>query len=349
MTRPQARNSKQPGSNPRRWTAEEDETLRRIAAPKRERARRARLPRAALVRALPGRSWHAIHARYLAVVQQRPARHWTEAEDAALSAAWREHGNRAVLAAVPGRTWAAICNRVEDLRLGSVPQGWVTFRGEHRRLGCCRREAEAVVAWAAAWAPLVRALCAWGYQCAMAARVEPAPSGPLEAQWPAGEVATRLHTTSVSRIAAPKLRWRLVEAGAFEDALLRRLAWETMTAAADRIGLKRQSLERAFHAQGWSHLEGEVPVRLPPAWWDECAAAAGLRGGGRSAAAHARRLGVTVDRVSAALAAAGVPTRGVRGARGYYLDAEVDAALAAYAARPGVRRSASSARPARAA
>lgn len=331
-------NSKQTGSTPQRWTPEEDAALRRIAAPKRARSRRSKLPRKALLRALPGRTWAAIHARYLKLVPQRPARHWTEGEDAALTAAWREHGNRAVLAAVPGRTWAAICKRVEDLRLGSVPQGWVTFRGEHLRLGCCRHEADAVVAWAAAWAPLVRALCAWGYQCAMAARVSPAPSGPLEGLWPAGEVATRLHTTSLSRTTAPKTRWLLVEEGAFEDALLRRLAWETMSAAAERIGVKRQAMERAFHAQGWAAIPGELPVRLPPAWWDACAAAAGLRGGGRSAAEHARRLGVAVDRVSAALAAAGVPSRGVRGARGYYPDAEVDAALAAYAVRPGVRR-----------
>lgn len=306
------------------WSAEEDAAIRRLCEPKRSRAPKPRLPRAALLAALPGRGWSAIVARRRKVLRWRGGTHWAAAEDRALFESWQSLGSRAILAALPGRSWRAICKHARDLGLPTVPQGWVTFRSEYMRLGCSRAEAEAVVAWAAWWAPLAESLCWWGYY---AARMGGEPVVAPADGYDGGAVETRLHTTaSTARLDVDRRRL-LVEEGALEEALTRRMSWEPVAAAAERLAVERQQLERCLAVGRWAARGGEIPRLLPPGWADAALEESGVRPRGRSAKALAKAFGVTENRVRRALAAAGVATRG-RGAPGYHAEEDVRRGLA---------------------
>lgn len=326
----------------RAWTPEEDATLRAVSS----RARRGvkKLDRAAIMAALPGRTWDAVLARRGHLGIDRSRRRWTPAENAVLRAQWRENAVRTIMAALPGRSWCAISRQAAALGLGTVQQGWVLYRAEYQRLGLCRSEADHTIAWANAWAPLVDALCAWGYAVARFAGVEPDEHDDEHdehhvavraGEWDTGAVATKLLTTVTTTRIAWRMRRSVVEAESLEAALVRRLRWETLAVAARRLGIDRQALGRAIATQRWVRA---APHLLPPEWFDAAAETAGLRPGGRAIREHARRCGTSSERVRAALRGVGMLRGRGRGARGYYLDAEVDAALAAYDAKPWVAR-----------
>ncbi len=313
------------------WTPAEDALVAELLTPKSRRRVPLDWPR--ILAALPGRTKAAIRQRRRAtgVAPLAPARHWSAAEDRLLAACWQEDGKRTLLAKLPGRSWEAIYTRAGDLGMASIPQGWVTFQAEARRCGFDRAQAVRVVAWSRAWAPLVESLCQWGYQMArmMGAPAEHVPEG-----YDGGAVVTRLHTTSCSKKRAPSRRWTLVEEGTLEPAFGRWQSWETSAQA----GARRDVLPPLMLRWALNHFglprTGGAHLRLPRAWWD--AASSHLQSGGRSLSDHARRCGVHRCYLERAIRFAGVQPNG--GRRACLSDAQVDAALAAYASRPGTVR-----------
>lgn len=309
------------------WTPAEDALVAELLTPKSRRRVPLDWPR--ILAKLPGRTKAAIRQRrrMLGVAPLAPARHWTPAEDRLLATCWQEDGKRTLLAKLPGRSWEAIYARAGDLGMSSIPQGWVTFQAEAKRCGFDRAQAVRVVAWSRAWAPLVEALCAWGYACARMAGV---PAEHMPEGYDGGAVVTRLHTTSCSKKRAPSRRWTLVEEGTLEPAFGRWQSWETSAQA----GARRDVLPPLMLRWALNHFglprAGGAHLRLPRAWWD--AASAHLQPGGRPMSEQARRAGVHRCYLERALRFVGLP---VTGRRASLTDAQVDAALAAYAARPG--------------
>lgn len=319
----------------RRWTPAEDAVLRKLTAPRgRNRARHCvDWPR--VLAALPGRSKYSIARRRKLLRLTPSGTRWSPEEDATLRRVWTERSRAAVLRALPRRSYDAIAQRAEALGLTAIPQGWATLRSESRRLGVDPRLAARVAAWARACAPLVEALCAWGHQCSAAwARrcaalgVAYAPSVAPRDGFDGGAVAVKPHTTTLSSRRRGG-HWPIVEVGALDDALDRWRRWETCRGAAARLGLDHLTLARALAAGRWCSYGTRKRRLMPPEWIEAAAAEAGLKPGGSSARAHALRRGLTPDVVLGALRRAGRAVRKGRGAKGFYLDDEVDAALAA--------------------
>lgn len=104
----------------RRWTAEDDATLRDLYP-------RVRGP--AKVAAATGHTLNAVRLRAAAmgVRAKRTNRPWTAREDKLLAIEWGDIGVRVLRSKFPGRTWLAIVHRAQKLGLGSPAQGHVSI------------------------------------------------------------------------------------------------------------------------------------------------------------------------------------------------------------------------------
>lgn len=325
------------------WSPAEDAVIRRHFPPAVARRGRRRLPAdwKAILRELPGRTKTSVRARRVALGLHHlaPARHWTPEEDRLLRDRWQEDGQRTLLKKLPGRSWEAIYTRAHDLGMSSIPQGWAVLKSESIRLGFDRAQALRVVAWADAWAPLVEALCWWGYRVARMAGVDGVEFP--DAGFDGGAVPTKAHTNSWSQVANPRTRWTLVEEGALEAAFGRWQSWETSAQAAARRGVETPTMLRWAVRRFGLPRTGGAHLRLPRAWWDD--ASAHVAKGGRTLSQHAARLGVTRSELERAIRRAGhaAAPAGASRLRLYLTDAQADDALAAWRARadrPGTVR-----------
>lgn len=343
MTRAPASNLLQPRKARRRpatpsepWTPEEDVLLLALGV-RRASGRRARkfrpLDWRPILLAFPKRSKEALTQR-LQELKRRAGllqrTHWTPEEDARLRAAWVDCGKRTIMDMFPRRSWTGIAQRAtRDLGLPTRPQGWVELSEEADRLNVSRGLADTIIAWANAWAPLVEALCEWGYACAVAWARATGGDAPehTAAAFDSGAVATRKHTTS-HRDTNSSRRRTLVEEGALGDALERWTAWEDSPTAASRYDLHAWLLVRWMKAGRWVLAHDYHTARLPPAWWDDVTEGRVARGG-RSLLAHAKARGLGPEVLRRRVVAAGLHTIRGKGKKVWLTDAQVDAVLAA--------------------
>ncbi len=94
-----------------------------------------RKPLAGLVTKL-GRGYSAIVRRAQKIGAKRRRRtHWTPKEDKILAVEWGEVSLRELRSKLPGRSSQAIRQRATKMRLGAVPQGWVSRNAAAKRLG----------------------------------------------------------------------------------------------------------------------------------------------------------------------------------------------------------------------
>ena len=318
------------------WTPEEDDAIRAHLAARRARSRkRVTFDWPGMLAALPGRSRSGVVQRAHKLGLSTPR--WSPEEDAILTRCWQEDARRTILAKLPLRSWAGIVHRAQELGFGTIPQGWTPLCREAQRLNYCYDTAREIVAWSRRWAPLVEALCAWGYACAAAwARLKGGAAPDGAADFDGGAVATRLHTTSCAKKSAPSRRWLLVEEGALEAAAVRWESWEGTAQAAARRGVTVELMRWWVHAAGYTHNRtGRQHLRLPRAWWD--AVSAHVAPTTATRAEHARRLGASDSMLDRALREAGLCRPGTSRRARHITVAQADAALAAWLSRPRVQ------------
>lgn len=275
-----------------RWTSAEDAIVRTLAAttlPGRRARRPIDWPR--VLAALPGRTVDAIIKRRLVLKLPTAGRRWTPAEDKIIKDHWQECARRTISDKLPGRSWPSVCSRAFKLGLATVPQGWQFFEVACRQANVCPPTGHRILAWANRWAPLVEALCAWGYECSRLST--PAPWEP--GGYDGGAVVERRHSTVWVRKGATREggRCTLLEEGSLTAAAHRWATWEEAPDAAARLGVSRDVAVRAVVTEGYAQ---RGPIRgpryvLPPAWWDD--AVARRRPRGRTRAADARAAGRT--------------------------------------------------------
>jgi hypothetical protein len=115
----------------KKWSKEEDEVIKKFY-PKIRFGRDATWQK--VLAKLPGRTRVSCRARARKLsAATRP--HWTEAEDVALEKLWADTSTRAIMKAIPGRTWKAICMHAKDIGLEGRWQGYVTVAEAAKRMG----------------------------------------------------------------------------------------------------------------------------------------------------------------------------------------------------------------------
>lgn len=296
------------GVNGKPWMKAEDDVLRAVYP---RRGRSSRNPWAKLCRVLPGRTRVAIKVRARKIGLHRSLV-WTAAEDAYLRREWGEVGRRTVEAALPTRTWSAIVQRVNDLGLSTIPQGWVTLSEACRRTGYDFKQLHVIIAWTNAQEKARLRACG--------SNSDPHALG----------VRTRQHTATWSGRAS-KQPWVWVEWDALEAAIARWLKTERAADAARRLGLRYMTLLHWLEEDG---LHGRVKrgqkrheIRFEPDVYDRVAQARMHRPDGLSIRAHAKRLGMDDTTLWQRLRRAGVIAVSSRRKHWLTVDA-VDQALA---------------------
>lgn len=238
------------------WTRDEEAVIRRLYA--RAGRRRRRVQWEKILRALPGRTRDAIKSHAHAMRCASRGTGWGRREERTLTRLWGEDGERALMDALPGRTWIAITRHAEEMGLPmGMPQGFVTPKEAARRLGC---DGETVMRLAA------------------------------RAGVPVTRQTTARHVRGTQR--AKGFRARLmVEWDKIREACERELQLETVAYAAERVGVPRATLRRwIYEADVLAPCpEGRTrrDIRLDPALVD--AVVARRRGGAAEGAEPTRR------------------------------------------------------------
>lgn len=222
---------------------------------------------------------------------------WKPREDAALRKHYPEGTREEVLAAIPGRTWVAVCQRAcvlgvkrarswtpeEDAELRrmwpeharrtmirNLWRSWDGIRTRAHLLGLKRDDEGTLTRWKG-YLTVSRAAKVNGY-CEKTFRSIVRAYQAHFVTIPAGERAELPSPDTVARGVTGKGAHLMIDAQSARDAVDWWMSQELLTQAARRMGLAPSTLATWLHERG-----ARVPKyeRRPPAWWDAFRASVG--------------------------------------------------------------------------